>query len=94
MANCVHPANVYAALSQPFNRTDTVRERFLGVQANTSPLSYVELDGAANLQTSEPEALAGWMARLRREMGLRVFGGCCGTDARHMDAIARAVTRG
>lgn len=89
MANCVHPANVYAALSQPFNRTDAVRRRFLGVQANTSPLSYAELDGAAELQTSDPEELAGWMARLRREMGLRVFGGCCGTDARHLEAIAR-----
>ena len=34
------------------------------------------------------------MARLYREMGLRVFGGCCGTDARHMEAIAREITQG
>ncbi len=93
MANCVHPANVYAALSQPFNRTGAVQQRFLGLQANTSPRSYAELDGAADLQTSEPEALACGMARLRREMGLRVFGGCCGTDARHLEAIARKITQ-
>lgn len=92
MANCVHPANAYAALSQHFNCTDAVQRRFLGIQANTSPLSYAELDGAADLQTSEPEALAACMMRLRHEMGLRVFGGCCGTDARHMEAIARAIT--
>ena len=53
-------------------------------------LKGVTLCGKAVLD----QTLAGWMARLRREMGLRVFGGCCGTDARHMDAIARAVTRG
>ena len=93
LANCVHPDNVYAALSQPFNHTNAVRRRFLGVQANTSPRSYAELDGASDLQTAEPETLAAGMARLRHEMGLRVFGGCCGTDLRHMEAIACAVTR-
>ena len=29
------------------------------------------------------------MIRLRDEMGLRVFGGCCGTDGAHLEAIAR-----
>lgn len=65
-----------------------------GVQANTSPLPYAALDGAADLQSTEPEELAAGMARLYREMGLRVFGGCCGTDARHMEAIAREITQG
>lgn len=89
MANCVHPSIVREALCQPVNRTALVRARFRGIQANTSALSYAELDGAADLKTSPPEELAGEMARLRDEHGFVLFGGCCGTDQRHIEALAR-----
>lgn len=92
MACCVHPTIVYAALSQPFNRTDLVRTRFSGMQANTSALPYSELDGAADLKTSDPEQLAAGVLRLKREMNLKILGGCCGTDQRHLEAIARQIT--
>lgn len=91
MTNCVHPSIVYRAISQPFNQCELVRSRFFGVQANTSPLSYKELDKAIELRSSNPEALARSMMRLREIMDLRILGGCCGTDGRHMEAIARAV---
>lgn len=89
MTNCVHPRVLQQALSMSFNRTRRVRNRFLGIQANTSPLPYDALDGAADLHTSAPEALAQDMRRLRLSFGLRIFGGCCGTDQRHIEAIAR-----
>lgn len=94
LSNCVHPAIVYEALSRPWNRTEAVRERFLGIQANTSPLPLAELDGAAELHSAEPEPFAADMSRLHREMGLKLFGGCCGTDDRHMEAVARMLIRG
>ncbi|MBQ7983416.1 MAG: homocysteine S-methyltransferase family protein, partial [Clostridia bacterium] len=56
MTNCVHPSIAAAALSQPVNDTDTVRRRFLGIQANTSPLPYAALDGAVDLMASTPQA--------------------------------------
>ncbi|WP_321481000.1 homocysteine S-methyltransferase family protein [uncultured Bacteroides sp.] len=89
MANCVHPVIVHAALSQEFNKTSLVRNRFYGIQANTSPLSYAELDDAADLKCSDPTLLAAEMFRLKEDNALRIFGGCCGTDSRHMEAIAR-----
>lgn len=89
MANCVHPRIVRQALCQPFNRTDTVRRRFLGLQANTSPLPYQELDGAAELHASPPEAFAEEMMALHAVHPLRIFGGCCGTDGRHIECVAR-----
>lgn len=89
MTNCVHPNIVYEALSQPFNNNDIVRSRFLGIQANTSPLSYTELDGSLDLKCSEPEAFAEDMMRLRTISRIKIFGGCCGTDNRHMDQVAR-----
>ena len=91
MANCVHPRILYEALSQPFNRTKEVLTRFKGLQANTSPLSYAELDNAVDLKSSEPEALAEDMIRLKDVADIKVWGGCCGTDDRHMRCIARKV---
>lgn len=93
MTNCVHPSIARRALERPFNRTRLVRERFIGIQGNTSPLSYEELDGSKALQTAEPQAWAGEMAALARTFGLRVLGGCCGTDASHMEALAARIGR-
>ncbi len=91
MSNCVHPTLLYEALSQPFNRTSAVRERFAGLQANTSPLPYGELDGSKDLKSSPPRELAGEMMRLRQLLPLKIFGGCCGTDGRHLREIARRI---
>ena len=92
MTNCVHPAIVSKALAQPVNQTATVKSRFLGLQANTSALPYSQLDDSADLRTSAPEELAKGMLRLKTENGFRIFGGCCGTDARHMEAMAALLT--
>lgn len=89
MTNCVHPSIVCRALMRSFNRTGAVRERFLGIQANTSPLSYAELDGSADLKCSEPEEFAEEMLKLRRIHPIKIWGGCCGTDHRHMECLAK-----
>lgn len=89
MTNCVHPSIVYKALLQPFNRNEIVRERFRGIQANTSPLSYAELDGAEDLHCSEPEDFGSEMIKLQSIADIKIWGGCCGTDCRHMACVAR-----
>lgn len=89
MTNCVHPRIVYRALSQPFNQTKLVKERFLGIQANTSPLSYAELDGSIDLKCSEPDDFAQEMIKLTEISHMKIWGGCCGTDNRHMESVAR-----
>lgn len=93
MTNCVHPEIVLSALSAACCDCDAVRTRFLGIQCNTSPLSYEELDGAADLHTSSPEALADAVSALRQKHGLKLFGGCCGTDASHLRAMAACLTQ-
>lgn len=89
MTNCVHPRIVYEALSQPCNNCAEVRSRFLGLQANTSPLSYTELDGSTELRSSDPVTLASEINALRELVPLKIFGGCCGTDGSHMLEIAK-----
>lgn len=91
MTNCVHPAILRKALLQPCNRVDIVRERFKGIQANTSALSYAELDAVAELRCSEPEEFAEEMMKLREVGNLQIWGGCCGTDQRHMELIASKI---
>jgi len=89
MANCIHPSVLYQALSQPFNSTELVEQRFWGLQANGSHLPPEELDDAPEIESSEAALLANDMLRLRDDKRLKVFGGCCGTDATHLEEIAR-----
>ncbi len=93
MTNCVHPAVLYAALSRPCNSTELVRSRFVGIQANASHLSPEELDIASGPESSDAGQLADDMLRLRDDMRLRVFGGCCGTDGTHLEEIARRLAQ-
>lgn len=88
MSNCIHPKLLFQALSQSFNQTPLVRERFRGIQANTSAASYAELDRSPALKGAEPEALADDMMRLTEVSAIKVWGGCCGTDHRHMACLA------
>ena len=92
MSNCVHPTIVREALSQPYNRTAAVRARFRGLQANTSALPYSVLDASPVLYSSPPAELAQGMAVLQRDFGFTLFGGCCGTDHTHLEAMAAVLT--
>jgi len=89
MTNCVHPKVVAEALSQTYNQTDIVKNRFKGIQANTSPLSPEELDGCCDLKTSDANNLANDMLKLCKDFNLKIFGGCCGTNDTHMNEIAK-----
>ncbi len=85
MVNCVHPSIMAEALV----RCDaTSRSRILGLQANTSFKSPAELEGSAELETEDPELFADVMEELHRRFGLKILGGCCGTDARHIRSLA------
>ncbi|MCJ7855123.1 homocysteine S-methyltransferase family protein [Lachnospiraceae bacterium NSJ-143] len=91
MANCVHPENLYIALTREFNDRSVIMERFCGTQANTSPLSPKELDNCAELMTSDASGLADSMEKLKLCSGMKIWGGCCGTDFSHMEEIAKRV---
>lgn len=85
LANCVHTSVMSAALERC---APSARARIAGLQANTSPKSPAELDGSAQLHTEEPARFAAGMMELRRRFGLRILGGCCGTDGSHIRALA------
>ena len=43
------------------------------------------------LDLTDPEALARAMLKLRALAPLKIFGGCCGTDGRHLRTVARRI---
>jgi homocysteine S-methyltransferase len=89
LANCVHPDNLMLALEQAERLRPGTTKRLMGLQGNTSRKSPEELDGADTLQTDDPEAFASSMLKLHERFGLHILGGCCGTDQRHIAALAR-----
>ena len=66
-----------------------MRKRVRGIQANTSLLSYAELDSSADLKCSELEEFAEEMLKLVGVGEFKIWGGCCGTDNRHMECVAQ-----
>jgi len=92
-ANCTYPAVFASALDVLRRRDPAALARVLGLQANSSPLPPERLDGSPHLLGRDPEELADQMAGVLREYGTKVLGGCCGTDGRHVEAIAQRIGR-
>ncbi|MCX6601406.1 MAG: homocysteine S-methyltransferase family protein, partial [bacterium] len=69
-------------------RRPGMSERIIGLQANTSRKSPEALDQSAEFFAESPENLAEGMLSAHRRFGTRILGGCCGTDERHLRAIA------
>lgn len=80
--NCAHPDHFGRALD-----ADTA-PRIVGIRPNASRLSHAELDESEILDDGDPVELAERVtALLERMPSVRVIGGCCGTDSRHVAAI-------
>jgi len=85
MINCAHPTHFEGMLENAGNWRDRVR----GVRGNASKCSHAELDESEELDDGNPAELGEDYKRLKDHLPqLRVYGGCCGTDHRHVGAIA------
>jgi homocysteine S-methyltransferase len=90
MINCAHPTHFDHVLD-PAAPWGT---RIGGIRANASALSHAELDEMVELDEGDPDDLARRYVALRNQLpSLHVVGGCCGTDHRHVAAIATAWQR-
>lgn len=85
MVNCAHPDHFQHVLETDGDWISRIR----AVRANASRMSHAELDEAEELDPGNPEELAQQYGELRALLpNLNVMGGCCGTDHRHIGAIA------
>lgn len=87
MVNCAHPSHFEHALATG----EAWLERIGGIRANASRMSHAELDRATELDAGNPHEFGADYRRLQARLtGLRVIGGCCGTDHRHIVAAHAA----
>ncbi len=87
MINCAHPSHFEHVVGSAESWTS----RIGGLRANASRLSHAELDEMTELDDGDPADLAARYVALREALpALQVLGGCCGTDDRHVAAIATA----
>lgn len=90
MINCAHPTHFASVLRDGGQWVTRLR----GLRANASKMSHEELDNASELDAGNPVELAeDYRSLLSRWPHINVLGGCCGTDDRHVAAIAAANRR-
>lgn len=90
MINCAHPTHFTGVLDseEPWVR------RIRGLRANASERSHAELNAATDLDAGNPTKLGKQYRDLvRKHPQINVLGGCCGTDHRHVEAIAHSCAR-
>ena len=84
--NCAHPTHFADALEMP-------QALKIGmIRANASRLSHEELDAMDTLDAGDPDEWGRLCAGLVDNLpGLRLVGGCCGTDHRHLGCAAHFI---
>lgn len=87
MVNCAHPTH--------FEHAIAAHPRLRGVVANASACSHAELDEATELDEGDPVQLGRDVAQiLKANPAIKVIGGCCGTDMRHLRRMTAEVSSG
>lgn len=88
MSNCTHASIFRNGIMHATNSSSTVRKRVIGLLANTAALEPEELDNSKELVEEDPQVFGQTVAGLH-ELGIKILGGCCGTDDRHIDCLAQ-----
>lgn len=89
MVNCVHPTFL-----RPDEQPPELWTRLKGIQANSSSLDHDQLDGSVELKQDDLQEWGEAMLALHRRYGMKILGGCCGTDDRYLRYIAMNGLRG
>ena len=79
MVNCAYPSFLQAA-AQP----QELFKRLVGYLANASSRDHCELDGSESLLMESVPDWGEMMLELNRVYGVKVLGGCCGTNEQHL----------
>lgn len=79
---CSHPSFLCAA-----NQPKSLFNRLIGYLGNASSLDHCELDGSKILKTDNVSDWGKQMLKLNRTFGIKILGGCCGTNVEHLKYI-------
>ena len=83
--NCAHPEHFVDHLPSGW------LSRIGMIRPNASRCSHAELDEASELDDGDPDEFGALYAQMAKKLPkLRVVGGCCGSDMRHIRAVMAA----
>jgi S-methylmethionine-dependent homocysteine/selenocysteine methylase len=82
MINCSYPSFLNAD-KQP----GSIFSRLIGFVANASSRDQSELDGIDTLKVDDISDWGNRMIELNKKYRVKILGGCCGTNARHLQYI-------
>ena len=82
MINCAYPSFL-----NPEEQSNSIFSRLIGYLANASSLDHSELDGAEKLDVEDISDWGNRMIELNKRYSAKILGGCCGTNARHLQYI-------
>jgi homocysteine S-methyltransferase len=86
LVNCVHPSFLLRlAAHRPLST------RLIGILANASSKSHDKLEGATELHQDSLGEWCAQMSTLHKSHGVKILGGCCGTDSRHIACLAKGL---
>lgn len=83
MVNCVYPTFLHAEDQLP-----GFFDRLIGIQANASSRDHAQLDGSRQLQQDPLSDWGDHMVELNKRYGVKILGGCCGTDNTYLSFLA------
>lgn len=84
--NCCYPSFLQAA-----RLSEKAAKRMVSIQANASSLDHAQLDQSGTVHADDLEDWGDRMLELHRALGIKILGGCCGTDATHLGYLARTI---
>lgn len=82
MVSCSYPDFIC-----PEKQSPQLFERLIGMLANASALDHSELDNADEVKAEPIEEWCASMKSLRDDYGMKILGGCCGTDEHHLAGL-------
>jgi S-methylmethionine-dependent homocysteine/selenocysteine methylase len=90
MIGCLYPTHAQTALQALRTAQSALDKRVRGLKANASPVPPEDLDRLNHLAATDVQIWARDELTCAREFNLAILGGCCGTDERYIEALARA----
>jgi S-methylmethionine-dependent homocysteine/selenocysteine methylase len=90
MIGCLYPTHAQTALRALRTAQSALVERVRGLKANASALPPEDLDKLNHLAATDVQMWARNELSCAREFNLAILGGCCGTDERYIEALAKA----
>jgi homocysteine S-methyltransferase len=93
LVSCTHAATAQEGMRHLMRESDELSSRVLGIKANGSAAGPDALEAANHPLSDPPLEWARAVSALADETNMRVLGGCCGTDSRHILALGLELSR-